>query len=426
MRPGDIVEKTFLLQACPSVERGSGFRAPVNAAIGIHAPFSLAGMPSFDQIIRNKYRFACSRFRNRDKDPGFEHSHRSSYSSPNYVMGWCGQSEAAGPALLQLAKRLGDPKAENMAKRSLNLLATAPVDERGFRVHYHAAGKRWSGGDHVSMGQAMENFARAVRVGRAMKIEDVQAWEAFLRKTCEVQAARILGESWHPQSTAEAYYVSPLCLAYGLFGDAQFKKAALKAAEHYAKRHMSMEEPYWGGSCDASCEDKEAVQAALQAFVAVYEMTKDPRHLEWASHALDAFLTWTIVWDIPLPPGRLGDHALKLHGWTTVSAQNQHADFYGITLTPEVYRMGQYLQREDLKRLAVVMFRSEGQLIDPYGSQGEQADHTNFAFALNWSLFSRRGTYSEFHTPFWITAHFLAAAAEFERMGVDLDKSSSY
>ena len=37
------------------------------------------------------------------------------------------------------------------------------------------------------------------------------------------------------------------------------------------------------------------------------------------------------------------------------------------------------------------------------------------------SLFRMRGSYSEGWTPFWITAHFLAAAAEFERMGVDLD-----
>jgi hypothetical protein len=422
LRPGDIVEKTFFLQACPTVERGSGFRAPLHAAITLHAPFSLAGMPTFDQIVRDKYRFAVSRFRNREKDAGFEFSPGGNPDKPFYVMGWCGQAEAAGAGMLQLAKRLGDPKALEMAKRSLNFLATAPVDEKGFRVKYEGGTGQWSGGGHVSMAQAMENFARAVRAGRALKLEDVRGWETFLKKVCEVQAARILTETWRPANTGEAYYVSPLCLAYGLFGDEQFRKAALKASEHYAKRHLSMEEPYWGGSLDASCEDKEAVQAALQAFVAVYEMTKDPRHLQWASHALDELLTWTIMWDIPLPPGRLADHGLKLHGWTTVSAQHPHADFYSITLTPEVYRMGEYLHREDLKRLAVVMYRSEGQLIDPYGSQGEQIDHTNFAMTGEKNLFRLRGTYFEGWTPFWITAHFLAAAAEFERMGVDLDK----
>jgi hypothetical protein len=421
MRPGDVVEKTFFLQACPSVERGSGFRAPLHAAISLHAPFNLAGMPTFDRIVRDKYRYAVTRFRNRDKDPGFEMSPRNDPKRAFYSMGWCGGADAAGPAILQLAKRLGDPKATEMAIRSLNFLATSPVDEKGFRVNYEAENGKWSGGNPVSIGQTMENFARAVRFGRAMKIEDVKNWEAFLKKACEVQSARILAENWRPASTSEAYYVSPLCLAYGLFGDEQFKKAALKAAEHFTNRHRTMEEPYWGGSCDASCEDKEATQAALGCFVAVYEMTKDPKHLEWASHALDSMLTWTIVWDIPMPPSILGDKGVKLHGWSTVSAQHPHADFYSITLAPEVYRMGQYLQRDDLKRLAVVMFRSMGQLIDPYGSQGEQIDHTNFAMTGEKNLFRLRGTYSESYTPFWITTHFLTAAAEFERMGVDLD-----
>ena len=423
MRPGDIVEKTFLLQACPSVERGSGFRAPMQAALALHAPFSLYGLPTFDRIVRDKYRHAVSRFRNREKDPGFEFAPGGNPDQPHYVMGWCGQAEAAGAGMLQLAKRLGDPQALEMARRSLNFLATAPMDDKGFRIDYLGETGKWSGGNAVSMGQAMESFARAVRAGREMKLGDVKNWEVFLKKACEVQAARILAENWRPANTREAYYVSPLCLAYGLFGDEQFKKAALKAAEHYAKRHLSMEEPYWGGSLDASCEDKEAVQAALQAFVAVYEMTKEPQHLQWAAHALDALLTWTIVWDIPLPPGRLADHGLKLHGWTTVSAQHPHADFYSITLTPEVYRMGQYLHREDIKRLAVVMYRSEGQLIDPFGSQGEQVDYTNYAGWLAETNVSRlRGTYSENWTPFWITGHFLLTAAEFERMGVNLDK----
>jgi hypothetical protein len=62
------------------------------------------------------------------------------------------------------------------------------------------------------------------------------------------------------------------------------------------------------------------------------------------------------------------------------------------------------------------------QLIDPHSSQGEQIDHTNFAMTGEKNLFRLRGTYSEGWTPFWITAHFLAAAAEFERLGVDLDK----
>ena len=57
------------------------------------------------------------------------------------------------------------------------------------------------------------------------------------------------------------------------------------------------------------------------------------------------------------------------------------------------------------------------------GSTGEQIQQTNFAQHGDMSdVFRLRGGYSESWTVFWITAHFLNAAAEFERMGVDLDR----
>ncbi len=84
--------------------------------------------------------------------------------------------------------------------------------------------------------------------------------------------------------------------------------------------------------------------------------------------------------------------------------------------------MGELLGRDDLKRLAAVMFRSCGQLIDPFGSQGEQIQQTNFGQAGDLSdVFRMRGGYSERWTVFWMTAQFLNAAAQFERLGVDLD-----
>jgi hypothetical protein len=162
--------------------------------------------------------------------------------------------------------------------------------------------------------------------------------------------------------------------------------------------------------------------AGFQAFLALYELTRERKYLDWASHALDVTLSYTVLWDIDLPAGRLRDHGLKTRGWTVVSAQNQHLDVYGVVYTPEIWRMGEHLGRHDLKRLAAVMFRSCGQLVDPWGSSGEQIQQTNFAQQGDMSnVFRLRGGYSENWTVLWITAHFLNAASEFERMGVDLD-----
>ena len=75
----------------------------------------------------------------------------------------------------------------------------------------------------------------------------------------------------------------------------------------------------------------------------------------------------------------MADHALKTRGWTNVSAQNQHLDVYGVLETPMLYKLGQYTQNEAVKRLAICMYRVCGQMIDPFGSQGEQLQQTNFA-----------------------------------------------
>ena len=130
-------------------------------------------------------------------------------------------------------------------------------------------------------------------------------------------------------------------------------------------------------------------------------------------------LTYTYVCDVPLPPGWLSDNRLRTRGWTAVSPQNEHLDVWGAFTAPDVYRLGQIDGREDLKRLAIVMYRSAGQMIDPYGSQGEQLQQTNYAQrGADVPLSKMRGGYNEQWTVFWITAHFLTGGARFVELGV--------
>lgn len=417
LRPGAIVEKTFFLEVVPETPEGSGFRQPLRTAMRLH-PFTTAeDLPSYEDIIREKCRFALTRFRDRDPDAGFE-MFPDYVPGTQYVMGWCGQAESASYAMLALADKIGDPRMVDYGVRSLNQLARSPFNENGFLLNYNADNQKWTAQDPVSQGQAMEGFARAIVAGRARGV-DTKPWEDFLQRACAVHSARILRPDWSPVNTAEGFFISPLCQGYRLFGDAAFKAAAAKAGEHYANRHLAMREPYWGGTLDANCEDKEGAWAGFQGFLALYELTKEQPYLEWAEHAMDVALSYTVLWDIDLPAGRLRDHGLKTRGWTIVSAQNQHLDVFGVVYTPEVWRMGVYLGRPELKRMAEVMYRACGQMIDPYGSQGEQIQQTNFAQHGDMSnVFRLRGGYSETWTVFWITAHFLNAAAEFERMGV--------
>lgn len=423
LAPGAVVEKTFFLEAVPTARAGDGFRASLRTGFGLHPEvFSAAGLPSYDGTLRAKYRFALSRYRADERQAGFE-MFPDFIKGTHYVMGWCGQAEAAGYAMLGLAGRLGDPAMVERGVRCLDLLARAPFNEKGFLLRYTAEAGAWTEQDFVSQGQAMENFFRAIHAAEGRPGADVRPWRDFLRRACSLHAERILRDDWRPVSTGEAFLVSPLCRAAAVFGDERCRAAALKAVRHCAARHLGPDEPYWGGTLDAQCEDKEGAWAGFQAFLAAYEMTRDPQYLAWAEHALDVVLTYVVAWDIDLPPGRLRDHALKTRGWTIVSAQNQHLDMFGVLFTPEIWRMGGYLGRDDLRRLAAVMYRTCGQLVDDAGSQGEQIQHTNFGQQGELKDVLRlRGGYSESWTVFWITAHFLNAAAEFERMGVDLDR----
>lgn len=412
--PGAVIEKVFLIEAFPVSRARAGFSQPIRTAIELSAPFNLEGLPEIAEIVRAKYRYAKSRWYESGDVAGFKKYRDRDF----FVMGWTGQAEALGYALQVLEKGLNDPDVRRMVQRSLDFLTTAEFYDGGFRNWYDFRNHRWTGQELLCQGQAMLAFARAVREGRRRKL-DTSRWERFLRKAADLHARRILAGTWNPVSTSEAAFIAPLLASFDLFGAPHHRQAAVKAAEHYAARHLDMREPYWGGTLDARCEDKEAAALAFQAFLELYERTRNPEHLRWARHAADVVLTYVFIWDAALPPGRLRDHDFRTRGWTVVSPQNQHVDVWGVLIAPDLYRLGQIERREDLKRLALLMYRTCGQLIDPYGSQGEQMHHTNYG-QQNWSgkPMPARGWYNEQWTVFWITAHFLTGAARLAELGI--------
>lgn len=415
--PGTVIEKTFYLQA-DSTQKGQGFREPVAASLEIFKPDEMGNLPLIQDIVRAKYRYAKKRWTDEGRVAGF----REFVDQPYFVLGWTGQAAAPGYAFQVLEDELGDKNIKDMVQRSLDFVSTTEFYDQGFHTWYDIDKGKWfqpyDNPEILSQGQAMNNIANAIRVGRQKGMQTA-TWEAFLKKASDFHAERILSSSWDPASTNEGFFIAPLCQAYQLLGVEKYRKAAEKAGCVYAKRHLSMEEPYWGGTLDASCEDKEGAWAAFQGFLALYEMTGEDVWLRRAQHAADVVLIYVVVWNIDIPAGRLRNHDFKTCGWTAVSVQNQHLDVYGVLIAPSLYRLGQITKNQRLQRLAIVMFKSCGQLIDPYGSQGEQIQQTNYAQRGNMTdVFRMRGQYVEEWTVFWITAHFLNAAAQFREMSV--------
>ena len=420
MEPGQVIEKEFVLEAYPVSGRGTGFQRPIYTSLDRFRPYDADRFPSFDEIVQGKYRFSKSRW----MELGGEAVGYNMYdmrSRKAVTMGWCGQADSPGYYLQMLGKRLADDSIPDKIQRSLDFLATSKVNpENGLFSVIYADGKWQGGGDPVSCGQAMYNFAKAIECARKGRKYETRKWEDFLQAACRGVSHRILSDSWNPVSTNEGFYIAPLAIASRLFKERTFRQAAEKAAALYADRHLQMDGCYWGGTLDATCEDKEGAWAAFQGFLELYERLGEKKYLQWAKHAMDVCLSYVVVWDIPLPAGRMADHNFKSTGWTVVSAQNQHIDVYGVLFAPEVYKMGRYLKDDRLCQLARVMYRTCYQLTDAYGSQGEQLQHTNFAQRGNMdNVYKLRGGYSENWTVFWITTHFLNAAARFTEMGVE-------
>ena len=413
LEPGQIVEKSFYIELYPIEREGTGFQRPIYTALDLYKPYDAERFPTFEQIVKGKYEFAKRRWIEFDSEAvGFNMYDNA--LRKDIVMGWCGQADSPGYSLQVLSKMLDDEAVEPMVQRSLDYLSTFAIDDNSgiFVVGYN--GEKYHGGDPVSCGQAMYNFAKAIQTARKNRRYNTDKWEDFLFRASESVSNRILSDDWNPLSTAEGFYIAPLAISSKLFREKRFLEAARKAANLFAERHLTMNGCYWGGTLDATCEDKEGSWAAFQGFLELYERTKEPHYLEWAKHAMDVCLSYVVVWDIPLPAGRLADFNFKSTGWTVVSAQNQHIDIYGVLFAPEVYKMGKYLKDERLCRLADVMYRSCYQLTDAYGSQGEQIQQTNFAQRGDMSnVHKLRGGYAERWTVFWITAHFLNAAARF-------------
>ena len=419
LEPGRIIEKTFYIETYSIEGEGTGFQTPVYTSMDLHRPYDADRFPSFDEIVRGKYNFAKNRWIDLGNGAVGFNMYDSSLRK-ELVMGWCGQADSPGYSLQVLAKRLNDSQISDMVQNSLDFLTTYEVNPETGLFPVRFDGKGYSQGDPVSCGQAMYNFAKAIETARKNKRFDTSKWETFLKKACDAASMRILSENWNPRSTAEGFYIAPLAISSKLFRNKTYREAAEKAAQLYADRHLAMNGCYWGGTLDATCEDKEGSWAAFQGFLEMYERFRDEKYLNWAKHAMDVCLSYVVVWDIPLPAGRMADYNFKTTGWTVVSAQNQHIDVYGVLFAPEVYKMGRYLRDDRLCSLAKVMYRSCYQLTDAYGSQGEQLQQTNFAQRGDMSdVYRLRGGYAERWTVFWITAHFLNAAARFEEMGVE-------
>ena len=429
--PGQVVEKTFWVETGTATKEAFGFEQALDVSLSLFRPYDAERFEKYNGIVETKRRFALSRWVEGPVSNacGFD-MYDPQYKWRHLTIGWCGCAATCGYALPVLNF---DPSDWDKAQRSLDFLCDVFMDtvqtDGLYRVTFDMKTGKTMGGDPVSCGQGLYSVLKAIRFVERQGRLDASKWRQFAARVVDAMAANILRKDWcEPASTGPGFLVAPLVVASEMFGKPDCLAAAQKLAGAFERKYFGYDAVYWGGTLDASCEDKEGAYAAFQGYlellrnaVASKDAAAERRYARLAQHAMNMMLTYTMVWDATYPPGRLSDHAFKSTGWTVVSAQNQHLDVFGVLTTPEIWRMGEYLGDERLKRLAAVMYRTCFQLTDASGSLGEQIQQTNFAQQGNTSDVRRlRGGYAERWTVFWLTAHFLNAAAQFKEMGVSL------
>lgn len=132
------------------------------------------------------------------------------------------------------------------------------------------------------------------------------------------------GVVYNPSGSA-TYMGPPLLTAFARqTRDKKYLDAAIRAGE-YLWQHNGQEGHYEGGAVDASSPelttDKESGMLSLEAFLSLYNATKDPKWLNRAEASADYTESWILIWNIPMPVDANNEEIQWKKGITTVGLQ---------------------------------------------------------------------------------------------------------
>jgi hypothetical protein len=158
-------------------------------------------------------------------------------------------------------------------------------------------------------------------------------------------------------------------------GDPKYKQSAIRAAE-YVWSTWGTRGVFIGGASDnPNITDKEAGMLSLEAYLSLYDSTKEPKWLERAKAAADFAESWIWIWNLPMPPD--ADDA-QLHykkGVSTIGPQGITAavagsvDQYMDWSVPSYAKLYNYTKDEHYLDVARILLHNTKSMIALPGRQ---------------------------------------------------------
>jgi hypothetical protein len=259
------------------------------------------------------------------------------------AMGFVGKNIECADELLREGDRDPTGRGQKMRQTGLAIIAsliqalpTVPLQGTGYDLK---TGKPWEP-EHDWLAPWLRNATEDMRVlMRAWRRERAQGrqhpeWFNWVKQYVDwlVQQQRADGsfprrwkrgsnEVAEPAGTTSYNPVPLLVVMSEETGDSKYKASAIRAAE-YVWSNWGTRGVFIGGAIDnPNITDKEAGMLSMEAYLSLFDATRDSKWLERAKAAADFAESWIWIWNVPMPPD--ADDA-KLHykkGVPTVGVQ---------------------------------------------------------------------------------------------------------
>jgi hypothetical protein len=260
---------------------------------------------------------------------------------PKVVMGFVSKGTEVADQLLIEADRDSSPRGQKMRQSGLaimdsyvRLLPMSPPSASGFSLETGKPDSEPPGifflrAPSEGMQTVMEAYVREKRAGH-----DHTEWLAWCRQFADwlLTQQRPDGSfprSWkngtgevNEESGTSSYNPVPLLVSLSrVTGEKKYLEASILAGD-YVWQNFGSRGVFVGGTTDnPNVVDKEAGMLSLEAFLALYDATHEPKWLDHAKAAGDYTESWIWIWNLPMPVDADDTKLAWKRGVSTVGVQ---------------------------------------------------------------------------------------------------------